>query len=71
AARSSSNSGRHDPRPVPISVPLAEAESAKKQHFTYTMPLMMRPGPHKLAIGLRDDLAASSSFALHYFTVGR
>lgn len=57
--------------PVPISVPLAEAESAKKQHFTYTMPLMMRPGPHKLAIGLRDDLAASSSFALHYFTVGR
>ena len=56
---------------VPIAIPEAEVEMAKKQHYAYTLPLIMRRGPHKLAVGLRDDFAASSSFALHYFTVGR
>jgi len=56
---------------VPISIPEAEVETARKQHYSYTLPLIMRRGPHKLAVGLRDDFAASSSFALHYFTVGR
>ena len=55
---------------VPISIPEAEVEVARKQHFSYTLPLIMRGGPHKLSVGLRDDFAASSSFALHYFTVG-
>ncbi|MCZ7650682.1 MAG: VWA domain-containing protein [Thermoanaerobaculia bacterium] len=56
---------------VPIAIPEAEVEMARKQHYSYTLPLIMRRGPHKLAVGLRDDFAANSSFALHYFSVGR
>jgi VWFA-related protein len=56
--------------PVPITVPNAEVEAAKGKHWAYELTLLMRPGEQKLAVGLRDEIAATSSFVSKNVRVG-
>ena len=56
--------------PVPIAVEAKDLPSALEKHFAYSVPVIMRPGPQKLAIGVRDELASNGSFVLSYLTVG-
>ena len=55
---------------VPIEVPAAELAQAMGKHWVYTVQLLMRKGPQKLAVGVRDDLAAAQSFAVRTMNVG-
>lgn len=57
--------------PVPIVLQAQDLPAALEKHFAYSIPVIMRPGPHKLAIGVRDEVAANGSFVLAYFTVGK
>ncbi|HVT16293.1 MAG TPA: VWA domain-containing protein [Thermoanaerobaculia bacterium] len=48
--------------PVPIKIPAADAGKIGGKSFVYTVSLLMRSGDQKVAIGLRDDVAAQESF---------
>jgi VWFA-related protein len=56
---------------VPISIPNDEVEKARGQLYRYSLPLLMRPGPHRVAVGLRDDLGGQESFVTGSVTPGR
>ena len=56
---------------VPIVIQPEDLPAALEKHFSYSVPIIMRPGPHKLAVGVRDEVGATMSFVLSYFTVGR
>lgn len=56
--------------PLPLAVPAPELAVAQTKSFEYSLPLIMRSGNHKVAVGVRDDLAANASFAVTFFTVG-
>lgn len=56
--------------PVPIRVGKGQEEEAKKKFWVYNLQLLMRPGPQRLAVGARDDLAAATSFAVRTIQVG-
>lgn len=55
---------------VPIEVPSADLATAMSKHWVYTIQLLMRKGPQKLAVGVRDDVAAAQSFAVRTLNVG-
>jgi VWFA-related protein len=55
---------------VPIEIPNADVERASQEAFVYTVSLMMRKGPQKLAVGVRDDLAQASSFTVRTMDIG-
>ncbi|HEX4955485.1 MAG TPA: VWA domain-containing protein [Thermoanaerobaculia bacterium] len=57
--------------PVLIDIPEAEAERAKTQWYLYTVQLLMRQGPHRVAVGLRDEVSGESSFITGQVAVGR
>jgi VWFA-related protein len=48
--------------PLPISIPQAELEVAKGKQYVYSVSLLMRGGDQKVAVGVRDDVAAEASF---------
>jgi hypothetical protein len=56
---------------VPISIPSAEVEKARGQTYRYSLPLMMRSGPHRVAVGVRDELGGGESFVTGSVTPGR
>jgi len=57
--------------PVPISVPKAEVAKAQNQSYVYSVTLLMRPGDQRVAVGVRDDVAAQESFVSRGVRVGR
>ncbi len=57
--------------PVPISVPRAEVATAQQKSFVYTVTLLMRAGDQRVSVGVRDDVAAKSSFVSRGIHVGR
>jgi VWFA-related protein len=57
--------------PVPISVPKAEVAKAQNQNYIYSVTLLMRPGDQRVAVGVRDDVAAMESFVSRGVRVGR
>jgi VWFA-related protein len=57
--------------PLAISIPEADVEKARKQFYLYNVPLLMRRGPHRVAIGVRDELSGDSSFITGQVDVGR
>lgn len=57
--------------PVPISIPKAEVEKAQNQQYTYSVTLQMRGGDQRVAVGVRDDVAAQESFISRGVRVGR
>jgi len=56
--------------PVPISIPANQFDPDGDQTFVYTMELLMRDGSHEVAVGMRDDLAAVTSFVRRRVRVG-
>jgi VWFA-related protein len=71
AARSAD--GRMTPMrqvPVPIHIPRKEVLSALGQYYVYTLTLQLAPGEQRVAVGIRDDVAATASYLSHAFTVG-
>jgi hypothetical protein len=55
--------------PVPLRIPRQYFEAAQAERFTYELPLLMRPGQHVVAVGLRDELAAASAFVRRHVAV--
>ncbi len=55
---------------VPIRIPLAEIEQALGADFHYAMRLLMRPGGHRVAIGIRDEIGAETAFISQIIQVG-
>jgi VWFA-related protein len=56
---------------VPISIPDADLEQAREQVFRYSVPLLMRRGPHRVAVGLRDELGGEEAFVTGSIDVGQ
>ncbi|HEV2843741.1 MAG TPA: VWA domain-containing protein, partial [Thermoanaerobaculia bacterium] len=56
--------------PLPIQVPLKEVLHAMGQFYVYTLTLHLPPGEHRVAVAVRDEVAATTSFLSHGFTVG-
>lgn len=56
--------------PLPISVPEADLATALKKNYVYSVSLLMRGGDQKVAVGLRDDLAAQDSYVSAIVRVG-
>ncbi len=56
--------------PVPVQVKSGDVETAVTQYYAYTVQLLMRPGPQRAAVGVRDDLAATSSILYRTLNVG-
>ena len=55
---------------VPFTIPEAEMATATKQVYVYTLSMVMRKGPQKIAIGVRDEVGATQSFTVRTLTVG-
>jgi VWFA-related protein len=47
---------------LPISIAQADLENALKNDFVYTVPVLLRRGEQKVAVGIRDEIAANNSF---------
>lgn len=56
--------------PLPISIPLADVATATTKDYVYTVSLLMRGGDQKVAVGVRDDVAAEASFVSRAIRVG-
>ena len=41
-----------------------------KQVYVYTLSMVMRKGPQKLAIGVRDEIGATQSFTVRTLNIG-
>ena len=55
---------------IPITIPEGEVATAVKQVYVYGISLMMRKGPQKLAVGVRDEVGATQSFMVRTMNVG-
>lgn len=55
---------------VPISIPNGDVAKAKGKYYVYTVSLLMRPGDSRVAVGLRDEAAAASSFLARGVHIG-
>lgn len=57
--------------PVPISIPKADLDAAQGKQYVYSVTLLMRSGEQRVAVGVRDDVAAQSSFVSRGVRIGR
>jgi VWFA-related protein len=55
---------------VPIKIPRKEVLSALGQYYLYTLTLQLPPGTHRVAVGVRDEIAATTSYLSRAVTVG-
>lgn len=55
---------------VPIVIPEAEVATAVQQVYVYGISLMMRKGPQKLAVGVRDEVGATQAFTVRTMNIG-
>ena len=55
---------------VPIRVPTDQVATIGQKFYTYSLSLLMRPGEQKVAVGLRDDIANTTSFVARSVRVG-
>jgi hypothetical protein len=70
AIDSSGNTSDVQQTPVPINIPAADIEKIAGKHYAYTVSLLMRPGEQRVAIGVRDDIAAQTAFVSRGLRVG-
>jgi VWFA-related protein len=56
--------------PVPISIPNADVQTATAKDYVYSVSLLMRPGEQRVAIAVRDDVAAQASVLSRGVRVG-
>jgi VWFA-related protein len=57
--------------PVDVRIPEAGLEEALAQQYAYEVQLRMRPGPHRLAVGVLDEVASEAAFVSRSFVVGK
>jgi VWFA-related protein len=57
--------------PVPLAIPVLQIETARTQYYVYTAELRMRRGLQKVAIGVRDELAAETSYVRRPVRIGK
>lgn len=57
--------------PVPISIPKAQVAAAQGKNYEYSVTLLMRGGEQRVAVGVRDDVAAQASFVSRGVSIGR
>jgi VWFA-related protein len=55
---------------VPLDIPRKEVLNAMGQYYLYTLTLKMKAGSQHVAVAVRDELAATSSFLSRPLTVG-
>lgn len=55
--------------PVHIQVPIKEVLHAMGQFYVYTLTVHLQPGEHRVAVAVRDELSATTSFLSRGFTV--
>jgi hypothetical protein len=55
---------------VPIDIPTGEIENARTQYYQYEMKLIMRTGRQVVAVGIRDEIGATSGFITRGLRVG-
>ena len=58
-------------QPWPIEIPASRLDEAMAMSFSFEVKLQMRPGSHRIAVGVRDELGAVSSFARRDVRIGR
>ena len=56
--------------PVPIRIPRKEVLTAMGQFYLYTLTLQLRPGEQQVALGVRDEIGATTSYLSRAVTVG-
>jgi hypothetical protein len=56
---------------IPVSIPKDKIAEAVNKPYVYTVTLLMRGGDQRVAVGLRDDIAAQASFLSRGIRVGR
>jgi hypothetical protein len=56
--------------PLPISIPTADVATATAKSYVYTVSLLMRGGDQKVAVTVRDDVAAEASVVSRAVRVG-
>jgi VWFA-related protein len=56
--------------PVPIRIPRKEVLTALGQLYIYTLTLQLAPGEQRVAVAVRDDVAATTSYLSSAVTVG-
>ncbi len=56
--------------PVPIRIPRKGVLNAMGQFYLYTLTLDLKPGPQQVAIAVRDEIAATTSYLSRAVTVG-
>jgi VWFA-related protein len=54
---------------VPLNIPRKEVLNALGQYYVYTLTLKLRPGLQHVAVAVRDDLAATTSYLSRPVTV--
>jgi VWFA-related protein len=55
---------------VPIKIPRKQVLDALGQSYLYTLTLQLPPGTHQVAVGVRDEIAATTSYLSRAVTVG-
>ena len=55
---------------VPLSIPRKQVLRAMGQFYLYTLTLQLRPGEQQLAVGVRDEIAATTSYLSRPLEVG-
>lgn len=48
--------------PLDLTIPETDLEAARKQYYIFAVELLMRPGIHRVVIGVRDDVAGEEAF---------
>jgi VWFA-related protein len=55
---------------VPIKIPRKQVLNALGQSYLYTLTLQLAPGQNQVALGVRDEIAATTSYLSRAVTVG-
>ncbi len=55
---------------VPLNIPRKEVLNALGQYYIYTLTLKMKPGAQQVAVAVRDEIAAATSYLSRPVTVG-
>lgn len=71
AIDSNENTSDVQQAPIPISIPKDKIAEAVNKQYVYTVTLLMRGGDQRVAVGVRDDIAAQASFLSRGVRVGR
>jgi hypothetical protein len=55
---------------VPLNIPRKEVLNALGQYYIYTLTLKMKPGAQHVAVAVRDEVAAATSYLSRPVSVG-